>query len=213
MERQEAYQQLNAIIGQDLRAIADQHNVTVYTPTGKLNKGWAGHAIERHLGLAQNSSRAPNFGSWELKVIPLKRNKVGIYWPKETMAITMFDPIEVAQKEFADSHLYNKLKKALIVARTVEDRTQTHSYLHGITEFDLSDPIIYALIKTDYDTLRAILLTDGFTALSGRYGRVIQARTKGAGHGSISRAFYARKYFLAYLLGISPTMFKDESAL
>ncbi len=209
MERQEAYQRLNAIIGHDLRAIADQHGVTVYTPQGKLNKGWAGHAIERHLGLAQNSSRAPNFGSWELKVIPLKRTKAGGYWPKETMAITMFDPVEVAQKAFAESHLYNKLKKALIVARTVEDDTQTHSYLHAITAFDLSDPQVYEAIKTDYDTLCGILLADGFDALSGKDGRVIQARTKGAGHGSTSRAFYARKHFLAYLLGLSASMVKD----
>jgi DNA mismatch repair protein MutH len=35
------------------------------------------------------------------------------------MAITMIDPVNVCQKSFEDSHLLAKLKKAVIVARTV----------------------------------------------------------------------------------------------
>jgi hypothetical protein len=47
-------------------------------------------------------------------------------------------------------------------------------------------------IKADYDFIRAKLIKDGFKALTGADGKWIQARTKGAGHGSTSRAFYAR---------------------
>ena len=36
------------------------------------------------------------------------------------------------------------------------------------------------------------LIKDGFEALTGKDGKWIQARTKGPGHGSVSRAFYAR---------------------
>jgi len=36
------------------------------------------------------------------------------------------------------------------------------------------------------------LITQGFEALTGADGKWIQARTKGPGHGSVSRAFYAR---------------------
>lgn len=43
-----------------------------------------------------------------------------------------------------------------------------------------------------YDFIRNKLITEGFAALTGRDGKWIQARTKGSGHGSISRAFYAR---------------------
>ncbi len=42
-----------------------------------------------------------------------------------------------------------------------------------------------------------ILLTNQFlTALTGKDGKWIQARTKGPGHGSTSRAFYALRGFV-----------------
>ena len=47
-------------------------------------------------------------------------------------------------------------------------------------------------IKDDYDFIRNKLKTKGFSALTGADGKWIQARTKGPGHGSVSRAFYAR---------------------
>jgi hypothetical protein len=34
-------------------------------------------------------------------------------------------------------------------------------------------------------------------------GQFIQPRTKGAGHGSTSRAFYARTQFISQILGLS----------
>jgi len=48
-------------------------------------------------------------------------------------------------------------------------------------------------IEADYEFIRTKLVTQGFAALTGKDGKWIQARTKGAGHGSTSRAFYARK--------------------
>ena len=68
MERIEAIKRLRELQGQDIRPLADRYGITVFK-NDKKNKGWAGHVIERHLGLALNSSRAPNFGSWELKLV------------------------------------------------------------------------------------------------------------------------------------------------
>ena len=90
-----------------------------------MNKGWAGHVIERILGLPLNSAQSPNFGSWELKVIPL-RDRAGTLYVKETMAITMLDPYEVTNKTFRESHLFNKLCKIVICARIFESTAETH---------------------------------------------------------------------------------------
>jgi hypothetical protein len=145
-----------------------------------------------------NSAQSPNFGSWELKSIPLKRLKNGNLAFKETMAITMIDPVNVCQKEFEQSHLLSKLQKAVIVARTVGKSVDDPSYIHSVTEFDL-DHDLYHAVKADYDLVRSVLLDEnkGFKYLTGKMGVYIQPRTKGAGHGSISRAFYARPKFLA----------------
>jgi len=202
MERAEAVKKLKKLVGKELHDLAKKYNVTVYK-NGKVNKGWAGHVFERYLELPINSAQSPNFGSWELKSIPLKKLKNGSWTVKETMAITMIDPINIIQKEFEDSHLLAKLKKAVIVVRTVGENVDEPSYIHSILELDL-DGEMYEIIKNDYNLVRNTLLNyqNGFELLTGKMGKYIQPRTKGSGHGSTSRAFYARTSFLKQLLNL-----------
>ncbi|MGY2752263.1 DNA mismatch repair protein MutH [Thermostichus sp. MS-CIW-21] len=205
MERAEAVSRLTTLVGQDLRQLADQLNVTVWSKDNKKNKGWAGHTIERYLGLALNSSRSPNFGSWELKLVPLVVRVVRgsrVLRVKETMAITMIDPVEVESREFEESHLFNKLQRIVVVARIFESQADERSIVHSVASFDLNDPEIYDQVKADYNLVRETIRTKGFSSLSGKMGKLVQPRTKGQGHGSTSRAFYARKEFVAHILGL-----------
>lgn len=195
MERRQAIQKLLTIVGQDLRKLAEEYEVTVFKGK-KINKGWAGHVLERHLGLPINSSQSPNFGSWELKIIPLRYLKSGKLTVKETMAVTMIDPYNVERTDFEDSHLLIKLRRMIVAARIWENQEEERSILHCVTTFDLDDPEVYNQIKADYDLVRETIRTKGFSALTGKMGVYIQPRTKGAGHGSTSRAFYARTSFL-----------------
>ena len=201
MERAKAVQSLQALQGQDLRPLADRYEVTVWRGD-KKNKGWAGHVIERHLGLPINSSQSPNFGSWELKIVPLKRNSRGQLQVKETMAITMIDSYNVAHTPFEQSHLLAKLRKAVVCARIFESQTDEHSLLVRVATFDLSDPTILSQVREDYELVRAAIRTSGFESLTGAMGVLVQPRTKGAGHGSTSRAFYARTQFVTQILGL-----------
>ncbi|GAW87445.1 DNA mismatch repair protein MutH [Bathymodiolus platifrons methanotrophic gill symbiont] len=202
MERTEAVQKLQQLVGKELHQLANEYEVTIKR-NGKVNKGWAGHVFERFLELPINSSQSPNFGSWELKSIPLKTLKNGSLSFKETMAVTMIDPVNVCQKEFENSHLLAKLKKAVVIARTVGNHVDEPSYIHSIVEFNLEGEL-YSAVKADYNLVRNVLLDtqQGFEALTGEMGVFIQPRTKGAGHGSTSRAFYARTLFLKKFISI-----------
>lgn len=202
MERKEALEKIKLLEGTDLRPLAGKYGITVWKD-GRKNKGWAGHVIERYLGLALNSSRSPNFGSWELKVVPLKQDRRGLFKLKETMAVTMIDPVEVMAKEFEDSHLFNKLRKMIVVSRVFKDVAETSSPLHAAAEFDLDNPLVFELVKADYALVRRTIREVGFQSLTGHMGKLIQPRTKGKGHGSTSRAFYARKEFVAHILNIA----------
>jgi len=122
---------------------------------------------------------------------------------KETMAITMIDPEEVKLKEFEESHVYAKLRKMVVVARVFDSEQETKSIVHSVGQFDLDDPQALAIIKADYDLVRSTLYAKGFNELTGEMGKLIQPRTKGSGHGSVSRAFYARTQFVAHILGLS----------
>ncbi|HTV43128.1 MAG TPA: MvaI/BcnI family restriction endonuclease [Candidatus Sulfotelmatobacter sp.] len=201
MEREQAYLCLKRLEGADLRPMADKHQVTVWL-NGKLNKGWCGHVLERYLGLPINSSQSPNFGSWELKLVSLKKLRSGIVAVKETMAITMIDPVNVAAKPFEESHLLAKLKKAIVCARLFEDHQELRSCLVKVTTFDLGNQHIYKTIRDDYELVRETISKKGFQSLSGAMGTYVQPRTKGPGHGSTSRAFYARKILVSKILGM-----------
>src|ERR1043166_4346369 len=188
LERKEAIRRINLIVGKDLRALADEYKIAVWR-NSRENKGWAGQVIERYLGLPQNSRQAPDFGDWELKVVPLRKDASGNLHVKESMAITMIEPVEVLANKFEDSHLYDKLRSMVVVSRVWESAREEHSMLHAAAEFDLDDPKIYAQVRDDYETIRGQIRTHGIDSVTGALGKVVQARTKGPGHGSTSRAF------------------------
>lgn len=113
----------------------------------------------------------------------------------------MIDPYNVAATSFEQSHLLAKLQKLVAVARVFESVEDSRSPLHSVAEFDLDDPEIYNRVKAGYGLVRQTIINRGFHALTGKMGVRIQPRTKGAGHGSTSRAFYARTSFVAHILG------------
>jgi len=186
-----AMRNLKNAIGKNLRDLAKQYNVTTYE-TGKQNKGWKGLALERVAGLMPNVSKAPNGLSWELKSVSFHEVK-GKLVPKETMAITMINPEELKKHSFFESHCWAKLKAIIFCAVAWHGQNANKAELIRVTSLDFSetDELIQE-IKTDYDFIRNKLIKKGFKSLTGKDGKWIQARTKGAGHGSTSRAFYAR---------------------
>ena len=217
LDRREGVRRINLLAGKDLRPLADQYGIPVWK-NGHENKGWAGLVIEQYLGLPQNSRQEPDFPGWELKVVPLRKNAEGKLRVKESMAITMLEPTEVLANKFEDSHLYDKLKSMVVVSRIYESAQELHSILHAAAEFDLDNPKIHDQVKADYETIRSQIRTRGIDAVTGDLGKLVQARTKGRGHGSTSRAFYARPKFVAHILNLQklafmPRVFADEQTL
>ncbi len=205
IDKDKAIIKLKELIGKDLRPLAHKFGVTVFTNelncTGR-NKGWAGQVLERYVGLGVNNTQAPNGGYWELKMVSLKELKNGNIVPKETMQITMINPEQVKNTPFENSHLLAKLRETIICARLYNDINETRSILLSVGKFDLGDKDLYNQVQADYDLVRNAIGTRGFGVLTGAMGVYVQPRTKGAGHGSISRAFYARPIFIKKILGI-----------
>src|SRR5712664_577589 len=145
LDRKEAVRRINLLAGKDLRSLADEYQIPVWK-NGHENKGSAGLVIERYLGLAQNSRQEPDFGAWELKVVPLRPAPDGTLRVKESMAITMLEPTEVLANEFENSHLYDKLRSMVVVSRIYDSREERHSMLHAVAEFNLDNAKIRAQV-------------------------------------------------------------------
>jgi len=187
-----AIKNLKKYTGKDLRKLAKDFKITTYE-TGKQNKGWKGLILERLAGLKTNVSKAPNGLSWELKSVSFHYVKNQLV-PKETMAITMINPTELKADEFFRSHCWAKLKTIVFCAVMWYGKNSEKAELLKVTSLDFAeDDDLIKEIKADYDFIRNKLIKKGFNSLTGSDGKWIQARTKGAGHGSTSRAFYARK--------------------
>ncbi|MCR4275733.1 MAG: MutH/Sau3AI family endonuclease [Candidatus Wolfebacteria bacterium] len=186
-----AIKNLKKYIGQDLRKLALEHGITTYE-TGKQNKGWKGLVLERLAGLQTNISKAPNGLTYELKSVAFRKVKNKLV-PKETMAITMINPEELKAHSFFESHCWAKLKTIVFCAVEWNGTNSEEAKLLKVTSLDFAeDDELIKEIKADYDFIRNKLIKQGFEALTGKDGKWIQARTKGPGHGSVSRAFYAR---------------------
>jgi DNA mismatch repair protein MutH len=190
---------LKQYIGQDLAMYAARYGVMPFKD-GKQNKGWKGLILERLAGLTNNSDKAPDGLDFELKSVSFVR-KNGVYVPKETMAITMINPTELAAHSFYESHCWAKLQALVLCAVEWNAANATEAKLLEVTSLDfLKDAEIIKEVAEDYEFIRQKLINDGFSALTGKDGKWIQARTKGPGHGSISRAFYAKTPFLIKVL-------------
>ncbi|OGZ66909.1 MAG: hypothetical protein A3C58_00430 [Candidatus Staskawiczbacteria bacterium RIFCSPHIGHO2_02_FULL_34_10] len=89
--------------------------------------------------------------------------------------------------------MLGKAKNHCFLCSAVERHKFRGATLLKVASLDFAeDDELIKEIKADYDFIRNKLIAEGFSALTGTDGKWIQARTKGAGHGSTSRAFYAR---------------------
>lgn len=195
LNRKNIINNLRQYIGQDLYILAKQFGVTTFVG-GKQNKGWKGHVLEHLAGFGLSPSQEPNGGNFELKSVSFYFSR-GKLIPKETMAITMINPDLLIKQGFFESHCWNKLRSMVFCKVMWHGKNAARAELLDVSDFDFSeDDELVLEIKKDYDYIREKCINFGFNSLTGKDGKWIQARTKGTGHGSTSRAFYARKELL-----------------
>jgi len=164
-----------------------------YTLAITANKGLPGQFLEDLLGIP-HTSNCLDCSDGELKIFPVKKLKNGKLVPKETMAITMLSTDDLRACDFKSSKCCKKMSKMLLVPyyRNGDIITFMNPTMidREITAFEA----LYHLIETDYEEIRKNYIDTGI--LQSKTGLLLQNRTKGAGHGSTSRAFYLRPEFM-----------------
>ena len=175
------------------------------------NKGNAGHHLETLLGIP-HSSECLDCLDGELKAFPLKSLKSGELVPKETIAVTMCSE-SFKEEPFESSRVCKKLSNTLFVPYTWSDEGNLVFYTPVLftrdfistevkslgkeeelkTELFTAEHTLWHKLQEDYATIQT-KANEG--VMTGSIGEYLQTRTKGAGHGSTSRAFYLRPKFV-----------------
>jgi DNA mismatch repair protein MutH len=158
----------------------------------QINKGIAGILMEKLAGIPQTSNIV-DCQDGEVKSFPLKTLKGGTIVPKETVAVTMVQ-LENLAHPFAESNVYKKLARTLYLplSRVGDNIVLQKLVLHTLE----ADTPLYNQLENDYNSICSAYKATGTLSGTSHIGKYLQTRTKGAGHGTTSRAFYLRTSFL-----------------
>lgn len=164
-----------------------------YTLPITANKGLPGIFLEDLLGIP-HTSNCLDCSDGELKLFPVKKLKNGTLVPKETIAITMLSKNDLEIDEFNASRCCKKLSKTMFVPYYRNGDTIRYMNAKIIDRESSEFAELYSILESDYSLMRKNFIENG--VLESKTGTLLQNRTKGAGHGSTSRAFFLRTAFI-----------------
>lgn len=164
------------------------------------NKGLPGTFLEELLGIP-HTSNCLDCSDGELKVFPVKRLHSGSLVPKETIAVTMLSTDELRTNEYTTSRCCKKMQRMLLVPYLRTGDTISFMSPKIICATDGQYTELYKTLESDYNAIRRLYLDTG--VLKSETGTLLQNRTKGAGHGTTSRAFYLRPAFMKQYVPLS----------
>jgi hypothetical protein len=177
----------------DLFVLAVGRAGQVFTLPKTKNKGLPGQFLETLFGIP-HTSNCWDCSDGELKMFPVKKLKKGELVPKESIAVTMLSPDELRTTDFAFSKCCKKMSRMILVPYYRTGDTIQLMMPKIIDQKEKAFAELYATLESDYRTIQQQYLTTGI--LQSKTGILLQNRTKGAGHGSTSRAYYLRPEFM-----------------
>lgn len=200
-----------AIAAESIADLAKKHNVNPYK-NGRYNKGWVGTTLD-HVAKTKNISAAlPDGQDYELKSVNvIWRNNEWV--PKETFAITMFNPTHILNENFEDSRVWHKLVRLILVGHSYLNDRKDDAIVRFISPVDVSDAALKQEIESYWNLIKETVKNEKIAAYSSRgtSSGYIQLRTKGSGSSKSkcpftnqefnTRAFYATKQFVKYVRG------------
>lgn len=188
-------QTVSEIYTKFLRIIGKEYRLPI-----TANKGLPGTFLETLLDIP-HTSNCLDCSDGELKLFPVKKLKNGKLVPKETIAVTMLSTDELRTNAFRMSKCYKKMSRMLIVPyyRTGDDIRFMNPRIVESGSVDFEE--LYNTLESDYEQIRKNYIENG--SLHSATGKLLQTRTKGAGHGSTSRAFYLRPAFMKQYIPLS----------
>ena len=208
---EELLQRARAIAGLTLGELGARVGIAV-PDEGVRGKGVAGTILERALGATASSRAEPDFVALaiELTTIPLDASGK----PKESTFVASISLSAMSDTDWEHSVVHKKLAKVLFVpveaasTKPLRDRRVGRAYLWVPTSDE------WALLRTDWENLAAMIGRGEVEEITGHLGQVLQVRPKaasgrarrrapdeeGAVQWTMPRGFYLRPAFTGAVL-------------
>lgn len=172
-----------------------------YTLPITANKGLPGQFLEDLLGIP-HTSNCLDCSDGELKLFPVKKlKKNSTLVPKESIAVTMLSTDDLRTCDFQSSICCKKMSRMLVVPYYRNGDKIRFMNPRIIDKECIEFADLYKTLESDYKEIRENYNENG--VLESKTGELLQNRTKGAGHGSTSRAFYLRPKFMKLYVPLS----------
>ena len=182
---------------------------TLYTLPVTSNKGKVGLFLEDLVGI-HHTSNPLDCTDGEIKTVPLKKLK-DKYVFKETIAITMLCKKDLRDHDFNSSKCFKKMSRMLIIPYLREGDTIRFNELILMDKASGIFDELYDILENDYNLIRKKYIEHDI--LQSKTGDLLQTRTKGAGHGSVSRAFYLKQSIMDELQYIRTSLVRVPGSL
>jgi DNA mismatch repair endonuclease MutH len=169
-------------------------------PSSAATKAVVGHIYERAFGIPRNSTAGPDFpgAGIELKSVPI-RLVGGEARAKERISISMIDFATLGGQSWEGAVVRKKLDRMLMIFygwEPLQPIARFKTLAAGIWSPDAST---IRTVRADWERIRDLVAAGRRAEVSESLSAILGAATKGAGHGSTSRAWSLKQPFVSWL--------------
>jgi len=186
------------LVGRTLDELETSTNLT--RPSSPATKGMVGRAIEAYFGIEQNSRHEPDFrgAGIELKSVPIQRTRAEAR-AKERISLGMIDWVNLPLETWSTATARQKLEHLMLVFYEWSPFRPMGFFKVLAAGIWTPDAASLEAIERDWTTIRQLEIDGRRAAASESLTALLGAATKGAGHGSTSRAWSLKQPFVGWI--------------
>ena len=168
MRLREAEIKLQTLEGKNLKDIASNFSLSLYTSKGTVKKDWIEDAVETYIAGGKLNKTNKSFEDTELRLVQLSLNS-----KNKSLSVKTFMPLaviteeEVLKKTFKKSDLYQKINSMLIGLYVQDSKNKATAVFLGSRTFRLTGKLL-KIIKDDYNLLRKFVKNEGLEKVSNK---------------------------------------------
>jgi DNA mismatch repair endonuclease MutH len=173
---------------------------TPMRPSSAQTKGAVGRTYETFFGIPPNTRKEADFpgAGIELKSVPIRLVK-GEARAKERISLTMIHFDSLAGEQWETAAVRKKLDDLLLVFYEWDPLLPIARFKTLAAEVWRPDAESMRQMRVDWEAIRDLVKNDRRHEVSESATRLLGAATKGAGHGSTSRAWSLKQTFAGFI--------------